>query len=306
VNLPTISIVTPSFNQGEYLEETICSVLDQSYPKLEYIVIDGGSTDNSIDIIRKYQSHLKYWCSEKDQGQANAINKGFQLSNGQLLGWLNSDDVYLPGALAYVAECFSTRDWDVFSANTAHSLDGHTAGDVRQITDRDPIKLLRALQTPYPQPSTFWTHATWRQCGPLDESLHYCMYFVLCWRFVLAQKTWGTSDQVIALFRRHSKQKTWTHQYADLEKHKALELLKCFARSVNPSITPALEDASEGQGWLRYWTSKMYTELNRTPTVMDWIRAPLTNPSLLHRKCYYRQLYHSARKLAGTLVPARR
>src|SRR3989449_8900440 len=96
---PTISIVTPSYNQGAYLEKTILSVLNQEYPNTEYIVIDGGSTDNSLEIIKKNEKYLKYWVSEPDRGQSNAINKGFLHTTGDLLAWLNSDDYYMPGGL---------------------------------------------------------------------------------------------------------------------------------------------------------------------------------------------------------------
>ena len=101
-----ISIVTPSYNQGRFLEQTILSVIGQQYPNLEYIVMDGGSTDNSVEIIKKYESQLTHWESEKDRGQAHALNKGFAMATGTIYGWINSDDFYLPGTLSFVAEQF--------------------------------------------------------------------------------------------------------------------------------------------------------------------------------------------------------
>src|SRR5438132_9480052 len=103
---PKISIVTPSFDQGRFIEETIRSVLDQNYPNLEYLIIDGGSTDQTIDIIRKYEKQLSYWESEKDRGQVHAINKGLARATGGICAFLNSHDVYLPGTLATVAKYF--------------------------------------------------------------------------------------------------------------------------------------------------------------------------------------------------------
>src|SRR5688572_24844846 len=101
---PKITIVTPSYNQGQFLEETIRSVLLQGYPNLEYIIMDGGSTDGSVDIIRKYEPYIAYWVSTTDRGQSHAINKGFSLATGHLMGWLNSDDVYAPNALMSIAQ----------------------------------------------------------------------------------------------------------------------------------------------------------------------------------------------------------
>src|SRR5262245_19170175 len=101
---PRISVITPSFNQAEFIETTILSILQQNYPNLEYLVIDGGSSDGSIEIIQKYQRHLAYWVSEKDRGQAHAINKGLQRATGELIAFLNSDDFYLEDTLARVAD----------------------------------------------------------------------------------------------------------------------------------------------------------------------------------------------------------
>ena len=97
-DLPRISIITPSFNQAQFLEQTIKSVLDQGYPNLEYFIIDGGSTDGSADIIRRYSKQLTYWVSEKDRGQTHAINKGLERATGEIIAYINSDDLYVPGA----------------------------------------------------------------------------------------------------------------------------------------------------------------------------------------------------------------
>src|SRR4029077_16981552 len=106
---PKISIVTPSFNQGRFLEETILSVLNQNYPNLEYIVIDGGSTDETVEVIRRYEDRIPFWVSEKERGQVHAINKGLEKCTGDIFGFVNSDDVYLPGTFAAVAQYFENH-----------------------------------------------------------------------------------------------------------------------------------------------------------------------------------------------------
>src|SRR5215831_18533986 len=133
MSVPRISIVTPSYNQGRFIEETIQSVLSQDYPNLEYIIIDGGSKDQSVDIIRKYEKRLAYWVSEKDSGAADAIAKGFRRATGDIMAYLNSDDLYSPETLRAVAEVFQAGRSDVVYGNTWWiDSDGHYLGERRQ------------------------------------------------------------------------------------------------------------------------------------------------------------------------------
>jgi glycosyltransferase involved in cell wall biosynthesis len=168
-----VTIVTPSYNQGEYLEETIRSVLLQDYPNLEYIIIDGGSTDNSVEIIRKYEPWLAHWVSEPDKGQADAINKGFALATGDIFGWLNSDDIYAPRALWTVAEQFVEHvDWDlIYGSGRYLNEDGSIRGKFVASRPFDR-KLLRTFDYIL-QPAAFWRRELWESTSGLDISLNW-------------------------------------------------------------------------------------------------------------------------------------
>ncbi|TWJ33024.1 glycosyltransferase family 2 protein [Geobacter argillaceus] len=173
---PKISIVTPSYNQGKYLEKTILSVIEQGYPDLEYIIIDGGSTDESVEIIRKYEKHLAYWVSEPDRGQSHAINKGFARATGEIFGWLNSDDWYHPGTLQTVAEAFAANP-DAGAVVGAGEMLYEETGKVN-LVEPFPVtleSLYRFVDRYFCQPSCLFTREAWQQCGPLDESLHLAM-----------------------------------------------------------------------------------------------------------------------------------
>lgn len=206
--LPKISIVTPSLNQGKYLESTILSVLNQDYPCLEYIVIDGGSTDNSIEIIKKYESCLSYWISEPDSGQPEAINKGLHKSNGDILHWLNSDDELLPGTLFLLAYYF--RD---------HPEIGCVMGDL-EIIDSGGLTLTLKKAVPFdfhtslysaclvPQPSTMFRRSAWQSTGDLNTSLHYQFDFEYFLRMAALGIKFDILGKPLAKFRLHKESKT--------------------------------------------------------------------------------------------------
>ncbi|MCR4432278.1 MAG: glycosyltransferase [Tepidanaerobacteraceae bacterium] len=205
---PKVSIVTPSYNQGQFLEETILSVLNQNYPNLEYIIIDGGSTDNSVEIIKKYADRLEYWVSEPDRGQSDAINKGFHRASGEILHWLNSDDVLVPGALQNVAEYF-----------LKHPEIGCVIGDIEMIDENSNL-LFQRKAIPFhfrtalygacsvPQPSTLFRREAWLKTGDLDVSLQYQMDFEYFLRMAKAGVKFGLLRKPVARFRLHASSKT--------------------------------------------------------------------------------------------------
>jgi glycosyltransferase involved in cell wall biosynthesis len=209
---PRISIVTPSFNQARYIAETIESVRAQDWPDLEHIVMDGGSTDATLDVLRRYP-HLRV-VSERDRGQADAINKGFRLATGEIQAFLNSDDTLLPGALDRVAR-------EIDPARGRHVVMGRCrfvdeAG--RSLGFEHPSHFeshRRVLQVwkghMIPQPSVFWTAEVWRTCGPMDEGLVYHLDYDLFCRFSRRYR-FHAIDQVLSTYRLHDESKTmhWT------------------------------------------------------------------------------------------------
>lgn len=183
--LPLLSIVTPSFNQAAFIEDSLRSVLEQDYPHKEYLVIDGDSKDGSIDIIRQYSNRLTYWVSEQDRGQSHAINKGFALARGEVLGWLNSDDTYLPGALTTVARCLTERpDVDLVYGDYVYTDPQGRPLLRRRLFDSMSYETL--LYHDYlGQPAVFFRRSLLDKVGPLDEELYYHMdweLFLRMWK----------------------------------------------------------------------------------------------------------------------------
>lgn len=172
---PRLSIVTPSFNQAAYLERTIESVLSQGYPNLEYIIIDGGSKDGSADIIRKYEKHLAYWVSEKDQGQTHAINKGFARATGEIYGWQNSDDTYAPGAFFAAAKAFGERPQvDLVFGNMCVIDAQDQLIRMQRYTRFSRLSLLYEGMVLH-NTSAFWRASLHQKLGGLDPSFWFSM-----------------------------------------------------------------------------------------------------------------------------------
>lgn len=209
MDYPRITVVTPSFNQAPFLEETILSVVGQQYPNLEYIVMDGGSTDESVAIIKKYERHLTHWESGSDAGQGAAINKGFARATGEIMTWLNSDDLYLPGALHFVGAQLDTSQPELLFGNCFHFFEGAAKAHGSDVVLAERLIELR-LADYVIQPSAFWTREAWAQVGVLDESL----FFSFDWDwFIRARKagvTFKPFDKYLSGYRFHGEHKTGT------------------------------------------------------------------------------------------------
>ena len=220
---PRITVVTPSFNQAAFLEETLRSVHEQGYPNLEHIVVDGGSTDGSVDLIRQFEPKLAYWVSEPDRGQCHAINKGMTRATGEIACWLNSDDTLEPGSLYAVAEHFlQNPDWGALVGGSrcvderGRTIDLRT----RQVVTGDPeAEAIRWCcrekgsecltcwsRDWFSQPSTFWRRRVWEQVGGLDETLNYSMDYEL-WRRMAKVTEIHPVQDVLATYRFHSEAK---------------------------------------------------------------------------------------------------
>ena len=209
MNIPTVSIVTPSFNQARFLEQTIRSVLDQEFPPNEYFIIDGGSTDSSVEIIKRFESKLAGWVSEKDKGQADAINKGFRQAHGEIFAWLNSDDYYLPGAIQMAAETFRQHPDAGLVYGNVLSVDENSVTFNLQIFK--PFNQLDLMSFHIiSQPAVFMRRSVLEQAGLLDPSFHMLLDHHL-WLRMARISTIVYIPETLAAARYHAGAKNLTN-----------------------------------------------------------------------------------------------
>ena len=208
---PKISIVTPSFNQSQFLERTILSVLNQNYPNWEYIIMDGGSTDGSKEIIKKYDKYLAYWTSEPDKGQGSAINKGFQKSTGEIFAWLCSDDIYLPGSLMKVSSIFAKNRTDLVYGNTylINEIDS-IIGEHRNVKYSKFFSKAVIINGMFSisQPSMFWRRDLFMKVGGINDKLCNVLDNDLIIKFLLNTHQTTHIREFISCERLHSERKT--------------------------------------------------------------------------------------------------
>ncbi|MGA2349832.1 MAG: glycosyltransferase family 2 protein [Terracidiphilus sp.] len=227
---PIISIVTPSFNQAQFLERTIQSILSQGYPALEYIIVDGGSTDNSLEIIERYADRLKWWASGPDGGQAEAIARGFDHSTGEILCWVNSDDVLLPGALQAVGDYFRSNPRAEVVTGAAYCID-EADRPIRHLLQCTYTRGVHASASRFMfygqdgvyQQATFWRSTAYFAVGGMRKSLSFAMDLDLFTR--LAQrKRFGVISRYLACFRLHDASKSSTLEHIRKEEVALLRL----------------------------------------------------------------------------------
>jgi glycosyltransferase involved in cell wall biosynthesis len=294
---PRITMVTVNYNYGRYIEQTLRSVLLQGYPNLEYIVIDGSSTDTSVEIIQKYAPWLAYWESKPDRGQSHAINKGFEHATGDIYGWINSDDMLAKSALETVGRTLPLNGAVVLSGACQNVDEAGVKMKCWQPERPTTRGMLERYGMMVAQPSTFWTRDCWGKAGPLNEQLHYGMDYDLFLKFSVCASDWKISPAVLSIFRRHERMKTWKSSaaYCWMELR---SIIKSFASSpyYRKEHRKSLWAARFFFGWLRFYEGRHYLQRSAWPSFGDWLLAPASNPLCLLTPDYYRRLARALRR----------
>ncbi len=230
---PRISVVTPSYNQGQFIEETIRSVLLQGYPNLEYIIIDGGSTDNSVEIIKKYEQYLAYWVSERDRGQSHGINKGFQRATGQFIGWQNSDDYYHPNIFLHVAKISVVQpNIDVVYGKIYYADD-----ETKTIRPYPVSEVTIESMIPYSSvcnQSVFFRDRVFNENNFIDESIQHCMDQEFILRLLVKGYRFKMEHEIVGYYRLHKNAKS--SKQMNIWAEEAMKLYKLIYQNIDLSL----------------------------------------------------------------------
>jgi glycosyltransferase involved in cell wall biosynthesis len=249
---PLVSIITPSYNQAQYLEQTIQSVLNQDYPHIEYIVIDGGSTDGSKTILEKYAPQLSYWQSQKDGGQTDAINQGFTRAKGEVLAWLNSDDILYPGAVSKAVAALRNFPEAVMVYGNCDLVNGQGKFLNRFPAAQTDLAKLRQGYVHIPQQASFFLTEAWKQIGPLDPSFFFAMDYDLWTRLTSLGPLQYINTEPWAAFRLHGDSKSIA-----ADDRCWPEMLKVHYRDGGKALSPMVA---------KYWLRKL------VQPVRGWLR----------------------------------
>ena len=284
---PRISIVTPSYNQGQFIEETIRSVILQGYPNLEYIIIDGGSSDQSVDVIRKYEPWLTCWMSEKDRGQSHAINKGFAQCTGDIVAWLNSDDVYFPGILQYVAERYRAAQGDRFWLVAGVVYFDQEFGTSVLAFQKEWHSIMDWIvgEAQIYQQGAFWSRAIQSAAGPLLENFHYGFDKEFFARLVsLGYRFDCPTDIVAARYRQHRDCK-WKR---DLSPFK-YDWLRISLMYLPPGVSEYSRIRRELNSGLAYWRIRFSQNAGKSALVrwQDLLAAVRLDASVLKQRAFW-------------------
>jgi len=233
---PLVTIVTPSFNQGKFVEETILSVLNQTYKNIEYIFVDGGSNDETMQIVEKYHDKIDVIIHEKDNGQADAINKGFKLSKGELVGWINSDDILYPDCVEEIVKIYNNHpNGAIYYGSKTDFIDIDSA-QFKTIKKLIPnMKYLLNNNYSIIQQGSFYNLSKVKECGNLDEELNYCMDLDLWLKLLKIGEIYSYDLKPLAAFRFDGNTKTMTGGYKFLREIRKT-LLKHGAKYSSPNI----------------------------------------------------------------------
>jgi glycosyltransferase involved in cell wall biosynthesis len=230
---PRLTVITPSLNQGAFIERTLTSVLDQRYPDLEYLVADGGSTDESVEIISRYADHLAWWTSEPDDGQTDALNKALARATGDVVTYINSDDYYLPGAFDAAMAALEAHPDAQWAVGAARFVDAD-GGYMETWHPRPPGRhrhLWMLLPWSAPQPSSFWRRSVFEQLGPFRRDMHYVFDTEFALRLIYAGHLPAIVPEELAVRVVHPEAKSWDRAPFELEQQRFVELF-------GPSLTP--------------------------------------------------------------------
>jgi glycosyltransferase involved in cell wall biosynthesis len=270
MNYPRFSVITPSFNQGQFIEETLRSVLDQAFPNLEFMVLDGGSLDGTVEILKRYDAKLGFWRSEKDAGQAAAINEGFHRATGDILCWLNSDDLHLPNTLSTVARLLKERLSEpvVLYGSCEMFRHGTTRTELRRAIpfSKELLEIVDFLD----QPSVFWTRKAWQLVGPLDESL----YYGFDWEWLLRAAhlcSFVATDAVLSRYRFHE-----THKSGTGGKKRWIELCAIVRRHASSAVVAHYEFLLHNDA-ARWWLNKRMRFFLALQRLLPGLADPVAN-----------------------------